>query len=86
MMQCIHNSHPPNLHFWLGNLSDAVVCARQNLYESLHFNRKRLDERADGPLKVSNMVILHTNERMTFADYLDMQYEIIKIRGIVYWL
>ena len=86
MMQCILTSHPPDLHFWLGDLSDALVCAGQNLYESWHFNRKQLEEHTAGPLKVGDTVILHANERMTFTNYLDPQYEIIKIRGVVYWL
>ena len=65
------------------------MCPRKNLYESRHFNRKRLEECVAGPLKVRDTkitVIIRANERMTFTNYLDPQYEVFKIRGIVYWV
>ena len=58
MTQCVHTSHPSDLHFRLGDLSDALVCARKNLYESRHFNHIWLDERVAGPLKVGDTVIM----------------------------
>ena len=86
MMQCVHTSHPSELHFRLGDLSDALICARKILNEARHFNHKQIEERAAGPLKVGDTDILRANERMTFTNYLGPQYEVFKISDIVYWV
>ena len=86
MTKCVHSNKTPDLHFRLSDLSDALICAKQNLYDSRFYNRKRLAERAAGPLKVGDTVMLRANERLTFTNYLDPQFEIIKVRGVVYWL
>ena len=71
MTQCVHTPPSADLHFRLGDLSDALISARQNLYESRHQNHKQLADRSADPLQVGDTVIIRTNERMTFTNYLD---------------
>ena len=56
------------------------------MHESRYYNKKRLVECASKPLKVGDTVILRANERITFTNYFDPQYEVFRKRGIIDWI
>ena len=61
MTKCLHTSPTNDLHFCLGDLSDALISARQNLHESRYYNRQKLveGERVVELLKVMIMYFIN---------------------------
>jgi len=72
----------------LDDLAHAYRHARDNLYASRRYNRRRLDARAnvDTSLHVGDAVTVKAEGAITNTSRWDPQYEVIRVEGPVHWI
>ena len=69
-------------------MAQAYRQARENLYESRQYNRRRLAARAnvDTSLRVGDTVTIKAEEAVTNTSRWDPQYQVIRVEGPVHWV